>query len=173
MEELKSEYVSYAITYRCHKKKDADERDLMEYMAYLITKGAIIEELYFEKDNETTYKGLHAHGIIKLTKRFYRKKLMKEGYHLKLEELYDIEGWRKYIKKSQDKIQVNVHADYEPTEEDYEDLSNYIEEYKENIFNDLKKKKLSKNIVECPDDVTQATSDSRNSNISRVCTEKD
>lgn len=139
---------TWAMTIRCNKKKEADERDLFEYLAYAMSKGAILKEMYFEKDSGKTYNGLHAHGIIELKKGYLRKRLMKDGYHIKLEELYNKEGWLKYIRKSEDKIFVNCNFNYEPTDEDIKDLAEYNDEYRGNIFNDLKKKKLSKYIVE-------------------------
>lgn len=52
------------------------------------------------KISELDSKGrLHYHGIIYLTKGFYRKKLCVKGLHVKLVEIYDKSGWTKYIHK--------------------------------------------------------------------------
>lgn len=67
-----------------------------------------IQEYYPEKDSKGR---LHLHGIISIPKGFYRKKLMMSGLHLKLEEIYDIDGWRRYCKKSQPNTDENSEED--------------------------------------------------------------
>lgn len=42
---------------------------------------------------------LHIHGIIMLRRGFYRKKLCVQGFHMKLELIYDEKGWEDYIIK--------------------------------------------------------------------------
>lgn len=50
--------------------------------------------------HETDPKGrLHVHGVILLRKGFYRKMLCLQGFHVKLDELYNESGWIRYIKK--------------------------------------------------------------------------
>lgn len=44
-------------------------------------------------------KKLHYHGVMKIPRGFYRKKLMIKGLHLYLEEVYDYGGWKEYCKK--------------------------------------------------------------------------
>lgn len=58
----------------------------------------IVQEYYGELDSKGRY---HLHGIISIPKGFYRKKLVMPGLHLKLEEIYNLIGWTKYIKKDQ------------------------------------------------------------------------
>lgn len=42
---------------------------------------------------------LHYHGIVYLTKGFYRKRLICADLHLKLSEIWNKKGWEKYIHK--------------------------------------------------------------------------
>lgn len=44
----------------------------------------------------------HIHGIILLRRGFFRKKLCFEGFHMKLEFMYNEVGWKKYIRKERD-----------------------------------------------------------------------
>lgn len=52
------------------------------------------------KISETDKSGkLHYHGILYLSKGFYRKKLCMKGFHVKLDQIYNKQGWIKYIHK--------------------------------------------------------------------------
>lgn len=42
---------------------------------------------------------LHYHGIMYLPKGFYRKRIMSNGYHVKLREVTNRAGWLTYIHK--------------------------------------------------------------------------
>lgn len=42
---------------------------------------------------------LHYHGIISITKGFFRKRLKVNGFHIKLVEIFDIKGWHSYMTK--------------------------------------------------------------------------
>lgn len=57
----------------------------------------------------------HYHGILYLQKGFFRKRIMIKGYHIKLKELQDRDGWVKYIHKD---IHWQDYEDYVPQEED-------------------------------------------------------
>lgn len=60
-----------------------------------------IQKQIYEKDK---CGRLHAHGIISLPSGFFRKKLSDIGLHYKLEEIYNLEGWNRYIMKEQYKV---------------------------------------------------------------------
>lgn len=52
------------------------------------------------KISETDKLGkLHYHGIFYLPKGFFRKRLATKGFHMKLVEIYNKQGWYKYITK--------------------------------------------------------------------------
>lgn len=52
------------------------------------------------KVSERDSKGkLHYHGILYIDKGFFRRRLTTRGYHIKLDEIYDREGWLRYIHK--------------------------------------------------------------------------
>lgn len=67
-------------------------------------------------------KKMHYHGVIGIKRGLYRKKLMMANYSIKLEAIYNKEGWQRYISKCK-KIQqrnmfkVNIEA---PTKSFYE-----------------------------------------------------
>lgn len=72
-----------------------------------------VQEYYGELDSKGR---LHFHGIISIPKGFYRKKLCMPGLHLDLEEIYDLKGWVKYIKKDLKNrmLSGNVHEELTP-----------------------------------------------------------
>lgn len=52
----------------------------------------------YERDKQNR---LHIHGIIESTRRLYFKPLMKHGFTMKFELIYDEAGWKKYITKEE------------------------------------------------------------------------
>jgi len=59
---------------------------------------------FYSKFKELDKKGkIHYHGIVFIPKRVYRKALCLKGLHLKLKEIFDVEGWEEYCKKDQEK----------------------------------------------------------------------
>lgn len=76
-------------------------------------KGVKFEMYRFESDS----KGIcHVHGIIILTKNFYRKCLRQKGLHFKIDEIYDRKGWMSYVLKNQ-KLKVNLIREVSQTQE--------------------------------------------------------
>lgn len=57
----------------------------------------------------------HYHGIIYLPKGFFRKRIIVKGFHLKLEELYNREGWIRYIHKD---VKWEDYEDLEPPDKE-------------------------------------------------------
>lgn len=46
--------------------------------------------------------GLHMHGILEIPKAYNKKKFFRvRGWNIKLEEIYDLEGWKYYMLKEQ------------------------------------------------------------------------
>lgn len=154
MEIVKSGYTSYGITIRCHTKRSAEEKDYELFIEMMKRKGVIIHCIVYESDKCTTYHGVHVHGVVYIKKHFYRKGLQMVGYHIKLEEIYDWNGWMKYINKESEPREPVLESGeaevvgepYTPTEEDYDDFSEYIEYCQEesccvNLFNALRDRK--------------------------------
>lgn len=56
-----------------------------------------------EQERDSTGK-LHIHGIILLRPGFWRKHLCFQGYHTKLENMYDEKGWKRYITKDKKEL---------------------------------------------------------------------
>ncbi len=77
------------------------------------------------KISELDSKGkLHYHGILYLDKGFYRKRICVTGYHVKLVELHDRQGWLKYIHKD-----VKSESEAEAEYDDYVRCENLNQEY--------------------------------------------
>lgn len=125
MEVERAGYVTYAVTIRRNDKQDATETDYIPMLDHLIKSGVVIHELVYENDSGKTYAGMHVHGVLYIKKHFYRKRLMKDGFHIKMEEIYSWEGWQKYINKGYVKKIIMTEPGYTPTEEDLIDLSAY------------------------------------------------
>lgn len=94
----------YSITARKHAKKTAKvtESDYERLLAHL---GTYLQNHTFEMDKTKSH--VHMHGILGLPKGFLRKKLCLEGYNLRMDPIYDFQGWEKYIQKDQ-KLQERV-----------------------------------------------------------------
>lgn len=90
----------YAFTAKYNSKEKATYEQYNLLFDKWAKCGQIQKQIY-EKDK---CGRLHAHGIISLPKGFFRKKLSDIGLHYKLEEIYNIEGWNRYIMKEQYKV---------------------------------------------------------------------
>lgn len=60
------------------------------------------------KEMHTDAKIWHYHGLITLPRDFYLKRLMKDGFHLKLNLVYDVTGWIDYCRKNHVNILPNL-----------------------------------------------------------------
>lgn len=80
-----SDPMHYAIDYKMHIQK-------------LCSKGPELKDMEFE-----TTSGLHCHGIFIIPEGFNMKLLRVRGWHLMIEEIYDEDGWIRYIRKDKHK----------------------------------------------------------------------
>lgn len=55
---------------------------------------------------------LHIHGIVLLRPGFWRKNLCFDGYHTKLELVYNEQGWLRYISKDRKELKDMNAKDY-------------------------------------------------------------
>lgn len=134
MEVERSGYTAFAVTIRRNEKRDANENDYVPMLEHIMKNGVKIHSLVYEQDSGKTYNGLHIHGIIYIKKGFYRKRLAKDGYHIKLEEIYSWDGWQKYLNKGYiKKIQFATEENYTPTEDEIIDLGAYTQEVMDTI----------------------------------------
>lgn len=86
---------AYAFTMRKTKlNKGVSIEDYVNHRSYLISKGCEFKQVTYEYE-----KGLHSHGVILLPEGYDHKVLNKRGWHLYLKEIYDPQGWIKYINK--------------------------------------------------------------------------
>lgn len=91
----KSPTTSYAFTVKDNRKETTDYAPFFDRCKSF---GVVVSVKVGELDS---HNKLHYHGILEIPKGFYRKKLTMPGLSLKLVELYDLEGWTKYIQKDQ------------------------------------------------------------------------
>lgn len=57
-----------------------------------------ITKCCYEKDSSQL---LHCHGIVRVPKSFWMRKLNMKGYHTNFEKIYDEAGWLRYCQKDQ------------------------------------------------------------------------
>jgi len=111
------------------KKLGLGDMSPFEYTHILriLAKHGHIECNVYEKDSHGKW---HVHGILSLPKKFFRKKLMTHGYHIKLVEIYNLEGWQSYLKKDQhiaNQLTRNLDTDMviEPDKKDEQEYLKY------------------------------------------------
>ncbi len=89
----------YAFTVKVtqqHTPADVNEKSYTAFFDLLRARGIRV----ILKQSEYDSKGfLHFHGIIEMKNNFYRKKIRSKGFHLYLKEIYDLEGWVRYVLK--------------------------------------------------------------------------
>jgi len=101
----KSDFKQYALTLRKTKvqktKKevfsDAELREIYQNRLSEFTEAGI-------KIMEYTYEataGLHLHALVEIPKSYQLIKLRRRGWSIKIDEIYNKEGWLKYINKDQ------------------------------------------------------------------------
>lgn len=100
----------YAFTLRrTNLKKPVSSEDYYKHLEKWTTTGKCqIQESVFEYEG-----GIHMHGIMEIRKDVNFKHFRVRGWNIKLEELYDVDGWRHYMLKHQKAVQ---------------DLESYIED---------------------------------------------
>lgn len=72
------------------------------YIDWMNKQGVTVQCYYYELDSE---RRLHVHGTFTAPKRFYKKKLVKRWWHLKMVEIpshEDLYNWANYITKHYD-----------------------------------------------------------------------
>lgn len=92
---VKADKTAYAFTVKDNRRETTDYSSFFDRLSKFDVE---IDCKYKELDSKGK---VHYHGIVLIPKGMYRKKLMMPGLHLKLEELYNREGWMKYITKDQ------------------------------------------------------------------------
>lgn len=87
---------AYAITMRKTTKPDkVNESTYINQMNYFKSYlGAHFETVRFELTG-----GLHMHGIVSIPKSANLVRFRVRGWSIRLEEIYDLDGWNKYINK--------------------------------------------------------------------------
>jgi len=86
----------YAVTYRKHAKK-ADSVGENDFKSLLEHLGKRLATHCFEKDKGKDH--VHMHGVIKIPIGFFRKKLVLEGFNMKIKLITDMKGWLRYLAK--------------------------------------------------------------------------
>lgn len=121
---IKADFKRYAFTLRKTKiqktKKtrftDEELTEIYESRIHEFTKSGL-------KVGKFTYEqkaGLHVHGVIDIPKTFNLVKLKRRGWSILLKEIFDEEGWDRYMSKDQNK-------DYKPNDEDLKDYQEWLD----------------------------------------------
>lgn len=110
MEIIPTDHKAYAYTIKrnCRRNDPNTKEHYVPFFDRLKKLNIGIEYKVLEKDKRGR---LHYHGILYLKKGFYRKRLMMDGLHLKLKEIYDKSGWVKYIHKDCEYHDLEAQAD--------------------------------------------------------------
>jgi len=90
--------VFYAFTVKCNSRH-ALEKDFHDWMENAMKWAFDIQCYYFELDSKDK---LHIHGVAIADNGFYKKKLMYNNFHQRIDELpsfLDLERWCKYIQE--------------------------------------------------------------------------
>lgn len=91
-----SSTIAFAYTIKILGTRDVTTADYDPFFTRLNKLSINVEYKVSEKDK---LGKVHYHGIMYLSKGFYRKRIMINGYHIKLKEVTDKEGWLRYIHK--------------------------------------------------------------------------
>lgn len=94
----------YGFTVKRNDKPKPTHEDYQKFLRLLASRGDIIDFTYEEKTKNGNPTKLHIHGVVTFLRNPYFKQLCPKGFHTKFEELYDIDGWRRYTQK-------NLHDD--------------------------------------------------------------
>jgi len=87
---------NYAFTFRRTTLKYNTVETYLRQIKYFESLGCKVDNKVFEKT-----AGLHMHGIIRVPINLSLMRFRVRGWSIKLEELYDLDGWIKYINKDQ------------------------------------------------------------------------
>lgn len=133
--------MKYAFTLR--KNKDRSNNTREQYHEFL-NRGLYTHKKYHPEVilKFETKAGLHCHGLcsiegVKNKHMFYKMLKPQSGWHLKVEEVYDYEGWINYITKEERPTWSMLSNEIEHKElgETYKKLKkvNLIKKYKEKM----------------------------------------
>lgn len=86
----------FAFTIKDNRK---DQHDYNLVFNLWATHGCVVLCKYAERDTRGV---VHYHGIVNIPHNLYRKQLCPYGYHVKLKEMFDEDGWTTYCKKDQE-----------------------------------------------------------------------
>lgn len=97
--------ILYGFTIKDLKTKETNlNESVYEFMVLKdwAKRGKIISKVYEDKRKDGSKARLHVHGVIEFDKKPFIQTLCKKGFAVKLEEIYDLDGWIRYIDKNTD-----------------------------------------------------------------------
>jgi len=95
------------------KVKEVDYINRINY--FTSTLGVDFKKIVFEKTS-----GLHMHGIILIPRNLSLTRFRVRGWSIKLEEIYDVEGWLRYLYKDISQDEDDEDLTQTPSEEHFE-----------------------------------------------------
>lgn len=144
---MSEEYQVLAITVKKFSKS-AKDLTIADYEFYInwvhkTFQDVMIRQVYYEKDKQ--HQRLHFHGVVIVPKGFFRKKLQKKDFNVYVTDVYYSKGWNEYSTKDQkkqpEKKQPSMFSkvkkrpiEYEPTQDDLDQLAFYESELKSYEF---------------------------------------
>lgn len=90
---------AFTVKFLGDKLKHCNAQDYWEIFEQWCALDSDVDIIDHVFENNEEGDNLHVHGIIQLPDKFYRKKLSIQGMHFKLDEIFDRDGWIKYINK--------------------------------------------------------------------------
>lgn len=88
----------FSLTVRKHYKKADPLPSEADFQVVMESLGAFLQQHVFEDDKHIK-GGVHMHGVLNLPNNFLRKRLLVKGFNMKMDPIFDINGWVKYMEK--------------------------------------------------------------------------
>lgn len=120
--------INIAVTYR-RLAAPTTNITTYDYEPVLKLLGDKLTHHYFEVDKHQPH--VHMHGVVNVRKGYRRKYLMVEGFSMKPEDMYDLNGWLAYCQKDQ-KARKDVKASL-----DAQDLEDQFIDFNKSLFQKL------------------------------------
>lgn len=93
----------YGYTIKLMDKKAPTHEDYVPLLQKLNSRIEVLSNVFEDKNKHGLPATLHVHGVFKCNKNPYLKKVLGNGVHVKLEKIYNLAGWRKYMFKNSEK----------------------------------------------------------------------
>jgi len=90
----------FGFTLKINDVKEPRHEDYMKIIQKISTKVELSEFIFEDKTKKGMPTKLHIHGVFKCPKNPYFKSIVGKGVHIKVERIYDTDGWHRYCNKN-------------------------------------------------------------------------